>query len=68
EQLIIELVTLSFSEQNEIWGALRVAYQPSALYRVKMVVFYDNEARESAPTIEERSFTFQHEIPTAIQP
>lgn len=68
EQLIIELVTLSFSEQNEIWGALRVPYQPSSLYRVKMVVFYDDEPRESAPSIEERSFTFQHEIPSVIQP
>lgn len=40
-QMILELVTPSFSEQNEIWGALRVAYQPCALYRVKMIVFSD---------------------------
>jgi hypothetical protein len=39
EQLVVELVTLSFSEQNEVWGALRLPYHPSALYKVKMVVF-----------------------------
>jgi hypothetical protein len=51
-QLMMELVTLSFSEQNEIWSALRVAYQPSVLYRVRMVAFTDQEARPLAVTKE----------------
>ena len=51
-QLMMELVTLSFAEQNEIWSALRVSYQPSALYRVRMVVFSDEEARPVAATKE----------------
>ena len=42
-QLVLELMTLSFSEQNEIWGALRAPYQPSALFKVKMVVFPDDD-------------------------
>ena len=42
-QVILELVTPSFAEQNEIWGALRSAYQPSALYKVKMIVFEDKD-------------------------
>ena len=42
-QLVLELVTPTFSEQNEIWGALRVSYQPSALYKVRMVIFPDEE-------------------------
>jgi Pvc16 N-terminal domain len=58
DQLVIELVTLSFSEQNEIWGALRLPYHPSVLYRVKMIVFYDNEARAAAPAVEERVIRF----------
>lgn len=41
EKLIVELVTLPFSEQNEVWNALRVTYHPSVLYRVKMIVFRD---------------------------
>ena len=44
-QLILELATPSFAEQNEIWGALRSAYQPSALYKVKMIVFRDEEGQ-----------------------
>ncbi len=44
-QLMLELVTPSFTEQNEIWGALRSAYQPSALYKVNMIVFRDEEGR-----------------------
>ena len=46
EQLVVELVTLSFSEQNEIWGALRAHYKPSILYKVKMVVFQDQAPKE----------------------
>jgi len=53
-QVVVELVTLSFSEQNEIWGALRSAYQPSVLYKVKMVVFYDHQSTAEASPIEEQ--------------
>lgn len=44
EQLIVELITLPFSEQNEVWNALRVTYHPSVLYKVKLLVFRDEEA------------------------
>jgi hypothetical protein len=53
EQLAIELVTLPFSEQNEVWSALRVTYHPSVLYKVKMVIFKDEDA-VGMPEIEER--------------
>lgn len=41
EKLVLELVTLPLSEQNEIWSALRISYHPSVLLRVRMVVFRD---------------------------
>jgi hypothetical protein len=44
EQLIMELITLPFSEQNEMWNALRTTYHPSVLYKVKLVVFRDKDA------------------------
>ncbi len=44
EQLVIELITLPFSEQNEVWSSLRVTYHPSVLYKVKMIVFQDKDA------------------------
>ena len=51
-QLVVELLTPTFSEQNEIWGALRSAYQPSALYKVKMVVFQDADGEPLVETKE----------------
>jgi hypothetical protein len=54
EQLVIELVTLSFAEQNEVWGSLRLPYHPSVLYKVKMVVFQDQTPKE-APEIIDKS-------------
>lgn len=54
EQLVIELVTLSFSEQNEIWGALRVPYHPSVLYRVKLIAFHD-QAPQEAPQVTDKA-------------
>lgn len=44
DQLVVELMTLPFSEQNEVWNALRTSYRPSVLYRVRMLVFRDAEA------------------------
>lgn len=48
--LIMELLTPTFAEQNEMWSVLRVAYQPSALYKLKMVVFQDAEGPPLAKT------------------
>ncbi|NJN17079.1 MAG: DUF4255 domain-containing protein [Oscillochloris sp.] len=53
ERLVVELVTLPFAQQNEVWNALRVSYHPSVLYRVKMVVFQDEEAL-AAPELTEK--------------
>ena len=50
EKLVLELVTLPLSEQNEIWSALRVSYHPSVLYRVRMIVFRD-AAGASVPQV-----------------
>ena len=40
-QLIFELKTSTFSEQNELWSMLKIAYRPSVLYRVKMIIIQD---------------------------
>jgi hypothetical protein len=41
ERLTAELVTQTFSEQNDVWNALRMTYHPSVLYRVRLVVLRD---------------------------
>jgi len=45
EKLVLEVITLPISEQNELWNALRTTYHPSVLYKVKMVVFSDTDGR-----------------------
>jgi hypothetical protein len=45
DRLIMELVTMPFTSQNEIWNALRTTYVPSVLYKVKMIVFEDENPR-----------------------
>ena len=48
EKLWLELVTLPFSQQNEVWNALRTTYHPSALYKVRMITYSDREALQFA--------------------
>ncbi|MDT7836297.1 DUF4255 domain-containing protein [Aquabacterium sp. OR-4] len=52
DKLVIELVNQPQHEQNNIWSALRVHYQPSVLYRVRMVVLSDPAAL-TPPRIEQ---------------
>ena len=56
DRLILELITLPFSEQNEMWNALRTTYHPSVLYKVKMVVFRDGDAA-ARPAVSEKEFS-----------
>lgn len=54
DRLVLELVTLPQAEQNEIWSALRVSYQPSALFRVRMVVFRDADGAAVPQIVQSR--------------
>lgn len=47
EKLVLELVTLGFAEQNEVWNALRTTHHPSVLYRVKLLTFRDQQASQT---------------------
>lgn len=49
ERLVLELVTLSFAEQNEVWSSLRVTHHPSLLYRVKLLALRDPHPLPSTP-------------------
>lgn len=42
EKLTIELVTLPLEEQNQVWHSLNTSYQPSVLYRVRLLSFIDD--------------------------
>lgn len=46
DKIWVELVTMPFTQQNEIWNSMRSPYLPSFLYKIKMIVFRDEEALE----------------------
>jgi hypothetical protein len=41
EKLICELITTPVTEDNHVWRGLAMPYQPSLLYRIRMVVLQD---------------------------
>jgi hypothetical protein len=43
DRLVMELITLPFAQQNEVWSVLRATYHPSVIYKVKMVAFLEPE-------------------------
>lgn len=53
EKLTVELITLPFAEQNEVWNALRTSYKPSLLYKVRMLVFNQDEPLQPEPGVGE---------------
>lgn len=52
DRLTMELITLDFSAQNEVWNALRVTQHPAVLYKVQLVVFSDQRAMPSHEILE----------------
>lgn len=41
DHLVLELNTLTTTQQNELWGVLRSSYLPSLVYKVKALAFID---------------------------
>jgi len=39
EKLIAEMVSLTFEQQNHIWGALGAKYQPSVMFKIRMLTY-----------------------------
>lgn len=53
EKLIIELVTLSFEQQNHLWGFIGAKYIPSVLYKVKLLSIADQVTLQEVQAITE---------------
>lgn len=49
QQLSTELINLSFMEQGELWRSLEIPCSPSALYKVRMLIFQDAEIDQVEP-------------------
>lgn len=67
DKLVLELLTLPFSEQNDLWNALRTTYHPSVLYRVKTIAFQDQQAKAATP-IAAPTLNVVHADRTAVRP
>jgi hypothetical protein len=39
DHLLVELFSMTVSQQNELWGSLRTGYLPSVVYKVRAVIF-----------------------------
>ena len=53
QKLIVELLSMPLVQQNELWNALRTSYIPSVAYRIRMLVYRDEEGLELAEEIRE---------------
>ncbi|NJL10265.1 MAG: DUF4255 domain-containing protein [Calothrix sp. SM1_7_51] len=56
EKLTLELVNLSFSQQRDVWAGLGMSYIPSAIYKVRMIVFTDADTVEVDSDVTEKVF------------
>ncbi|HET9398441.1 MAG TPA: DUF4255 domain-containing protein [Sphingomicrobium sp.] len=54
DRLVVELHTLPMSEQNDLWGSLRLAYHPSLLFKVRMIAIRDGDAMPGVAVTEPR--------------
>jgi hypothetical protein len=57
QKLIAEMVTLSFEQQNHLWGSLGAKYLPSVMYRVRMITIQEAQAVDEQAPIKELSLT-----------
>jgi len=53
EKLIFNLHSLSFEQQNNLWGMLGSKYIPSVVYKMKMLTVFDTKSKEKAPPVTE---------------
>jgi len=56
-KLVFEMQTLSFEEQNHIWGTLGAKYIPSLLYKMKVLVIDEDETDAQVYPIKEVQIT-----------
>jgi len=51
QKLIVDLYTISFEQQNNLWGALGAKYMPSVIYKLRMLVVRESVVRDSATQV-----------------
>lgn len=51
EKMMIDLYTLSFEQQNQLWASLGAKYMPSVVYKIRLVVIDKNEFGDTQKVI-----------------
>jgi len=50
-RLVVEPATLPLAQQNDLWGALRLAYHPSVMFRVRLLTIEQGQGRAPLATV-----------------
>ena len=53
EKLTVELYSLSFEQQNNLWSSLGAKLMTSVMYKIKLLAIYDDNIKMDAPPISE---------------
>ncbi len=59
QKVVVEMRTLNFEEQNQLWGSLGAKYIPSVLYKIKTISILDTESKGPVKGISERELLFE---------
>ena len=51
QKLIVEMHTLSFEQQNHLWGSLGAKYLPSIMYKVRLLSIQEGHAKDEQPAV-----------------
>ena len=56
DRLSFKLVSLTFEQQNNLWGMLSSKYIPSVVYRVKMLTVFETKSDDKVAAVSELNF------------
>jgi hypothetical protein len=56
DRLSFKLVSLTFEQQNNLWGMLSSKYMPSAVYRVKLLTAFETKGNDVVTAVSELDF------------
>jgi hypothetical protein len=56
DRLSFRLVSLTFEQQNNLWGMLSSKYMPSAVYRVKMLTVFETKGNDKVASVTQMDF------------
>ena len=48
ERLKLQIINLSFEQQNNLWAMFGGKYVPSAIYKMNLLTVFDTKSRETA--------------------